>query len=70
LDRKRYKELRSSGDLLTDKSAFIKADSQHHMRSTAAWFATEVTEEVELPEHLKEKGVLREGFTTHWKDTK
>lgn len=70
LDREMYKKLKSSGDLLLDRSSFIKADPQHPMRNTASWFATEVTEEVELPEELKQKGTLREGFTTHWKDPK
>lgn len=70
LDRELYKKLTSSGDLLADKTAFMKADPQHPMRGTASWFATEVTEEVELPDHLKEKGTLREGFTTHWRDPK
>jgi hypothetical protein len=32
------------------------------MRSTAAWFATEVTEEVELPEHLKEREFSEKGL--------
>ena len=70
LDRELYKKLMSSGDLLTDKTAFMTANPEHPMRCTTSWFATEVTEEVELPEYLKEKGTLREGFTTHWKDMK
>lgn len=70
LDRELYKALVNSGDLLADKAAFMAADPQHPMRSTTAWFATEVTEEVDLPEELKGKGTLREGFTTHWRDSK
>jgi hypothetical protein len=70
LDRELYKKLKSSGDLLADKTAFMTANPEHPMRGTASWFATEVTEEVELPENLKEKGTLREGFITHWKDIK
>lgn len=68
LDRQLYEKLKSSGNLLEDKNAFMTADPEHPMRGTASWFATEVTEEVELPEGLREKGTLREGFTTHWKD--
>ncbi len=67
LDREIYRTLKESGELLTEKSAFVSAPQGHPMRSTRAWFATEVTEEVELPEELKSKGTLREGFTTHWK---
>lgn len=70
LDRELYTKLKNSGELLTDKSAFINANQDHPMRATTAWFATEVTEEVELPEALKGKGTLREGFTTKWKDSK
>jgi hypothetical protein len=51
-----------------DTTAFVTADPGHPMRATTAWFATDVTEEVELPEALKEKGTLREGFTTHWRE--
>lgn len=68
LNRDLYTKLKSSGDLLADKTAFMNANSDHPMRATTAWFATEVTEEVELPEALRGKGTLREGFTTHWKD--
>jgi hypothetical protein len=70
LDRTLYKKLKSSGELLMDKEAFMMAATEHPMRGTASWFATEVTEEVDLPEELKEMGTLREGFSTHWKDTK
>jgi hypothetical protein len=68
LDPALYKDLSAAGNLLTDKNAFMAAKSDHPMRTITAWFATEVTEEVELPESLKGKGTLREGFTTHWKD--
>jgi len=68
LDRELYKKLKGSGDLLMDMTAFMTADPAHPMRATTAWFATEVTEEVELPEELKGKGTLREGFTTHWRE--
>ena len=68
LDRELYNKVKGSGDLLMDSTAFVNADPGHPMRATSAWFATEVTEEVELPEALKEKGSVREGFTTHWKD--
>ena len=57
------------GELLADKDAYMSAAADHPMRSTAAWFATEVTEEVDLPEELKELGTLRTGFLTHWKDS-
>ena len=70
LDPKIYNELKESNKLLTDKAAYINAGKDHPMRRTTAWFATEVTEEVELPEELKGKGTLREGFTTNWKKDK
>lgn len=66
LDPKIYNELKASNNLLTDKSAYMNADKSHPMRKTTVWFATEVTEEVDLPEELKNKGTLREGFTTLW----
>ncbi len=69
LDRELYKKLKTSGDLLADKTTYMSASPEHPMRSTSSWFATEVTEEVDLPEELKDKGTLREGFTTHWKDS-
>lgn len=68
LDRALYAKLKASGDLLEDKTSFMTADPGHPMRATNAWFATEVTEEVELPEALKDMGTLREGFTTHWRE--
>lgn len=68
LDKELYETLKASGELLTDKTAYMEAAHGHPMRSTRAWFATEVTEEVELPESMKNMGSLREGFTTHWKD--
>lgn len=67
LDRDLYEKLKGSGDLLADKDAYMAADLMHPMRSVTAWYATEVTEEVELPEELKNLGTLREGFTTHWR---
>lgn len=70
LDHELYEKLAGSGELLADKRAFMAADPAHPMRATTAWFATEITEEVELPEELKGKGTLREGFTTHWRDNK
>lgn len=70
LDRDLYKKLNESGDLLTDKTAFKEAKPDHPMRGTASWFATEVTEEVDLPAELQNLGSVREGFTTHWRDTR
>ena len=69
LDRELYKKLKESGDLLTDKTAFKEAKPDHPMRGTQSWFATEVTEEVDLPAELQSMGSVREGFTTHWRDT-
>ena len=66
-DRDLYKKLKASGELITDNAAFTKLPHDHPMRRTTVWFATEATEEVDLPEELKGKGTLREGFTTHWK---
>jgi hypothetical protein len=68
LDGKLYEKLKSSGELLADKNAFMTASPAHPMRSTVSWFATEVTEEVDLPADLKAKGTVREGFTTVWKN--
>jgi hypothetical protein len=67
LDPNIYGELKASNSLLTDKTAYMQADKDHPMRYTSAWFATEVTEPVDLPEELKEMGTVRAGFTTHWK---
>lgn len=69
LDRDLYKKLSESGDLLTDKTAFRNASPDHPMRGTSSWFATEVTEEVDLPAELQKMGSVRQGFTTHWRDT-
>lgn len=68
LDRELYKKLKASGELIADRAAFIAIQKDHPMRNTTAWFATEVTEEVDLPEELKGKGTLREGFTTQWRE--
>lgn len=68
LDKKIYDSLYAQGDLLIDVASFLAADSSHPMRSTLHWFGIEVTEEVDLPKALKDKGTLREGFTTQWKD--
>lgn len=68
LDKNIYQSLVSSGQLLTDKNAFIESPSEHAMRGTSNWFALEVTEETDLPDRLKELGSLREGFSTKWKD--
>lgn len=68
LDKNIYDTLHAQGDLLIDTSSFLAADPSHPMRSAMHWFGIEVTEEVELPEALKDKGTLREGFTTQWKD--
>lgn len=63
-----YKEMKASGTLLTDSATFLEADKDHPMKSTKNWYITEVTEEVDLPEDLKTKGTLRQGFTTVWKN--
>lgn len=69
LDPKIYEELNASKALPADQRAFLATDAKHPARSALNWFATEVTEEVDLPESLKSMGSLREGFTTKWKDT-
>lgn len=66
LDRGIYNKLRGASEL-PDKAAFLNLAKDHPMKSTQTWFGTEVTEEVDLPEELKSKGTLREGFTTHWR---
>ncbi len=68
LDKILYEELLAKGELLTDKDAFLSAPDNHPMRSNVSWFGLEVTEEVDLPDELKSKGTLREGFTTKWRD--
>ncbi len=68
LDKNIYQSLKSSGQLLTDKNAFIESPLEHPMRGTTNWFALEVTEETELPDSLNELGSLREGFSTKWND--
>lgn len=68
LDKDLYDKLKASDCLLTDVEMFLQAENDHPMKSTVNWFVTEVTEEVNLPEYLKEMGSLREGFTTTWKD--
>lgn len=62
-----YAELKKSGDLIVDFISFLAAHKDHPMKSTTNWFITQVTEEVDLPEELKELGAVREGFTTTWK---
>ncbi|MGB0114880.1 MAG: hypothetical protein WBP59_16800 [Ilumatobacteraceae bacterium] len=37
------------------------------LRSTKNWYALEVTEAVELPPSLADKGEVRQGFTTTWR---
>lgn len=68
LDRELYKKLKASGELITDSAAFTTIQKDHPMRGTTVWFATEATEEVDLPEELKGKGTVREGFTTQWRE--
>jgi hypothetical protein len=68
LDGNIYGSLHEERKLIIDEETFLLSDSTHEMRSTRSWFATEVTEEVELPESLKGQGTLREGFTTKWMD--
>lgn len=68
LSSKIYQALKAEGRLLTDDKAFLASDPSHPMRSVLNWFAIEVTEEIALPESLRDKGTLREGFTTKWKD--
>lgn len=63
-----YKELKESNTLLSNPEQFLKAGKEHPMKSTVSWYVIEVTEEVELPDQLKDKGSLRQGFTTTWKD--
>lgn len=68
LDKSIYDALNGRNELPTDAPALLSTDMSHPMRSNLHWFAIEITEEVELPEALKNSGTLREGFTTHWKD--
>ena len=67
LDKKIYEELSLSNNLLISKKSFLESDGSHPMRDALNWFATEVTEEVDLPKELESLGTLREGFTTKWK---
>ncbi len=68
LSKDLYKELKESNNLLSTSELFLKAEKEHPMKSTVNWFATEVTEEIDLPDHLQNKGSVRQGFTTKWKD--
>lgn len=68
LSKNLYAELKESGSLITDAPAFIQAPKDHPMKKTNQWYAIEVTEEVTLPSHLADKGTIREGFTTTWKN--
>lgn len=52
-----------SGDVIDVLAAL---DTDHALRSNTNWYALEVTEVVELPPELAEKGELRSGFTTAW----
>lgn len=67
LDKDLYTKLKASEKLITDRGAFVVSDPSHPMRGTSNWFATEVTEEADLPEDMKSMGTVRQGFTTHWK---
>lgn len=40
--------------------------ADHPLRSTQSWYATEVTEAVDLPPGFTGSGELRQGFTTRW----
>lgn len=63
-----YKEMKASGTLLTESSSFLAAGKDHPMKSTTNWYITTVTEEVDLPDHHKAMGTVRQGFTTKWKE--
>lgn len=63
-----YDSLLAENKLVTNRSDFFQTEESHLMRSAHSWYATEVTEEVALPEALKDKGTVREGFTTKWKE--
>jgi hypothetical protein len=62
-----YKELVNYGNLLTDAESFLAAPPEHPMKGTKNWYVTQVTEEVDLPPELQDKGSLRSGFITDWK---
>lgn len=64
-----YDKLKSSNKLITTLENFIQAPKDHPMKSTANWYALSVTEAIDLPDHLKGKGEIREGFITDWKST-
>ena len=49
-------------------AAIAGLEPEHPLRSTNAWYAMRVTENVPLPPHLAEKGEVRSGFTTKWND--
>ena len=52
------------GDALA--AAIAGLDREHPLRSTQAWYAMRVTEDVPLPPDLAAKGDVRTGFTTKW----
>ncbi len=68
LSKNLYSELQKTNALLADSVAFLNAPPDHPMKSTTQWYAIEITEGVTLPGELKDKGTLRQGFTTKWKE--
>ncbi|GEM_PF-1467268 len=66
LDKELYQTLKDENNLITDEKSFLASDRNHPMRSSTKWFGVEVTEEVTLPDSLKNLGTVREGFTTKW----
>ena len=57
---------RLDGDDVYSALAALPLDDE--LRSTTSWYGLEVTEEVPLPPVLADKGELRQGFTTTWRD--
>ncbi|CAN5372425.1 hypothetical protein BH23ACT3_BH23ACT3_18890 [soil metagenome] len=50
-------------------AALARLDLAHPLRSNTNWYALEVTEAVDLPPSLAEKGELRSGFGTTWMES-
>lgn len=67
LDQEIFQALTEADNLAINREELKEVDEDHPLLNPFNWFATEVTEEIDLPPHLKALGTVRQGFTTHWK---
>jgi hypothetical protein len=66
LDQEVFQALTEADNLAMNREELKELDADHPLLNPYNWFATKVTEEIDLPPHLKALGTAREGFTTHW----